>query len=642
MNTIYPFKFLDSYTLEDRDIFFGRDEEIEILYEMVFQTKILLVYGASGTGKTSLIQSGLAGKFETHDWLSLFVRRKENINKSLQEALASAGGNEESDTQALSSNFFLEEYEYTESGGSLSPKKVESPINKSLNNIYLKHFRPIYLIFDQLEELYVIGDKEEQAQFIASVKEILRVDKPVKIIFSIREEYLGRLYEFEQEVPELLRKKLRVEPMNLDKVSQVLLGIHANKRTHVKLQNGEEDQIIQTVFEKIRGEGKGLSIPLPYFQVFLDKLYLEETKSPENPRGDESRQSEAVFHLETLQNMGDIGDVLRDFLDNQVNYIAREQQLDEEDIWKILSPFVTLDGTKQPITQEDLGPRLPEIDTDLIAQVLQSLETRRILRFSEDDGLYEVAHDSLAKQIAEKRSDEEIALMEVQRLIKTQSQLEASVREPFTEKQLNFMEPFLGKLNLSEEDRIFIEESRGRMLRVKQEAYIKAQEEEAKARLDAQKARSQRIQFYLTFIAFGIALLAGVFFYRAQIAQRRASEQASEAQEQRRIALEQQKIAHVEKMKADSARREAEEQKAIAITQKERAAIVAFEAKQAKAKADSIAQALKMEKAKNFIIKAQNMINLREYQVARRYLDEAYALDPTNPKIRELRYASTQ
>ena len=52
----YPFKFLDSYNVNDKDIFFGRDDEIKTLYEMVFQNPMVLVYGASGTGKTSLIQ----------------------------------------------------------------------------------------------------------------------------------------------------------------------------------------------------------------------------------------------------------------------------------------------------------------------------------------------------------------------------------------------------------------------------------------------------------------------------------------------------------------------------------------------------------------------------------------------------------
>jgi Cdc6-like AAA superfamily ATPase len=84
MKLKYPFKFLDSYTKEDADIFFGRSEEIDALYEMMFQADMLLVYGASGTGKTSLIQCGLASKFESHDWLAITVRKGHDINASLR------------------------------------------------------------------------------------------------------------------------------------------------------------------------------------------------------------------------------------------------------------------------------------------------------------------------------------------------------------------------------------------------------------------------------------------------------------------------------------------------------------------------------------------------------------------------------
>src|SRR5664279_4912444 len=93
MEKKYPFKFLDSYNREDRGIFFGRDEEINALYEMVFQSSVILIYGASGTGKTSLINCGLAGKFQPHDWLALMIRRGNNINESLEKALNEAGGN---------------------------------------------------------------------------------------------------------------------------------------------------------------------------------------------------------------------------------------------------------------------------------------------------------------------------------------------------------------------------------------------------------------------------------------------------------------------------------------------------------------------------------------------------------------------
>ena len=51
MSANSPFKFLDSYGKEDKEIFFGREEETEMLYKMSFQTNLMLIYGMSGTGK---------------------------------------------------------------------------------------------------------------------------------------------------------------------------------------------------------------------------------------------------------------------------------------------------------------------------------------------------------------------------------------------------------------------------------------------------------------------------------------------------------------------------------------------------------------------------------------------------------------
>lgn len=58
-----PFKFLDSYQESDKDLFFGREEEVKDLYERINATKLLMVYGASGTGKTSIIECGLRNQF---------------------------------------------------------------------------------------------------------------------------------------------------------------------------------------------------------------------------------------------------------------------------------------------------------------------------------------------------------------------------------------------------------------------------------------------------------------------------------------------------------------------------------------------------------------------------------------------------
>lgn len=189
-----PFKFLDAYTLKDKPFFFGRKEEIDALYEMVFQTPLLLIYGLSGTGKTSLIQCGLASRFDGPDWFPLFIRRQNNINDSLRKVL----------TQAAKGEW-------------------KGSTTHNLNWIYQYYLRPTYLIFDQLEELFILGTVEEQKAFIQHIQTILNNRLPCKIIFVMREEYIGGLYEFEKKIPQLFDFRLRVERMNNLKVKTVML-----------------------------------------------------------------------------------------------------------------------------------------------------------------------------------------------------------------------------------------------------------------------------------------------------------------------------------------------------------------------------------------------------------------------------------
>ena len=92
---IYPFKFLDPYGRDDIGLFHGRDEETEALYKMVFEANILVVYGASGTGKTSLVQCGLANKFQSYDWLGINIRKGKDLNVSLRNALYTAARREQ-------------------------------------------------------------------------------------------------------------------------------------------------------------------------------------------------------------------------------------------------------------------------------------------------------------------------------------------------------------------------------------------------------------------------------------------------------------------------------------------------------------------------------------------------------------------
>lgn len=492
----YPFKFLDSYNYNDTDIFFGRDQEIKVLYEMVFQSPILLVYGASGTGKTSLIQCGLAGKFKSYDWLALTVRRGNNINTSLEKVLNDAGGNQAGDDE--DNNL--------------------TGLSKQIRNVYLNNFKPIYLIFDQFEELYILGTREEQDQFIISVKELLTLEQPVKLIISIREEYLGYLYDFERAVPQLLRKKLRVEPMNIDKITDVLTGINNNKNSNVHIKDDEIAAITEGIFNRLKGPKKALTIQLPYLQVFLDKLYLEITE-------DESRQKDALITNATLVGMGDIGDVLREFLESQVKSISDKKSLpgkpvSTETIWKILSPFSTLEGTKQPILLKDLLVQLQgrENITETLVQecVKEEFALRRILNSTDITDQYELTHDTLAKTIAARRTDEEIALLEIRRLIKNQVATNVEAREYFTEKQLNFIEPQRVRLeNLSKQEEDWIEKSKRKV-----ESEKKQKEKLQKKQLK----RARIIAGVILLLAIGAFAIAIYSYNLKQIADEKTKE----------------------------------------------------------------------------------------------------------------------
>ena len=598
MTKRYPFKFLDAYDHTDTEIFFGRDEEIEALYQMTFQSDLLLVYGASGTGKTSLINCGLASRFQIHDWLALNIRRGNDLNASLQQKLEEAMAGVAAGAGDLDLSW-LDEDE--------ADIPVGSPLSRQLQEIYRQYFRPLYLIFDQFEELYVLGSKAEQAEFIRNIQDIQSVDQPVKMIFVIREEYLGHLFEFERAMPQLLRKKLRVEPMNLDKVGQVVRGAAALAGSNVRLEAGQEAAIVEGIFAKIRGKEHTLSIQLPYLQVFLDKLYLHVT-------GDEDRQAEARFTTQALSEIGDIGDVLRDFLEEQAIRIqhslrGRYPDLPEDAIWQLLSPLATLEGTKEPLLETELIKRLPQLPAAAVRDGLQALQQSRILRYDEQQGRYEVAHDSLAARIAEHRNDDEIAMLEIRRLISSQLALKAEARALFTAKQLNLIDPYLDKLGLEPEAMQLID----------------ASHKEVKAR-----ARRERRRTLIIGGVLATAAVVAVFF--ALRANAKTAE-AVQANADTQVALDQ---AEKEKVRSDSLSLEAQAAADAALLQKARSDSLSEEAQAARNQAQTALDGLQKTSAQIFnnILEGaeEDILNLN-YEAALAKLNNAGELHVSDQKV---------
>ncbi|MCX6333494.1 MAG: hypothetical protein NT092_04225 [Bacteroidia bacterium] len=419
-----PFKFLDSFTKDDREIFFGREKEIEELHSRVFESKVLLVYGTSGTGKSSLINCGLANKFSDSDWLPVSVRRGTDINRSLFEALAK---------NALTRTPF----EKISSSGSSGYN-----LERLLRSVYLDHFKPVFLIFDQFEELFIFGSKEEKNELIQNVAKVIDSDIQCRFIFSIREEYLAGVTEFERVIHSFLSNRIRIEKMTRQNAIQTIEG--PCRINNIDVEPG----FAEALLEKLNPDSP--EVELTWLQIFLDKIMK---------LAEDEDHSVKKINIGLLEKAGDVKDILGTFLEEQISKLS-----DPEAGLVILKAFVSSKGTKHQITEEQVieytGTFGKEIGRETVKELIQRFIKLRILRDKNEDGMYELRHDSLASKIYEKITIVEKELLEVKSFIENAYSNYEKRGLLLKEEDLNYIAPYEDKLFLNEKSVKFIEESK--------------------------------------------------------------------------------------------------------------------------------------------------------------------------------------
>lgn len=497
-----PFKFLDAYTLQDRDTFFGRETETEELYRMVFKTPLMLLYGISGTGKTSLIQCGLAGKFDGPDWFPIYIRRQNNINDSLRQALDTAMEVQEEAPATLAAR---------------------------VSYLYRHYLRPVYLIFDQFEELFILGNREEQQTFIQDLKDLLAQKLPCKVLLTMREEYIGQLYDFEKVIPHLFDFRLRLEPMNLLRVKEVIQ--QSFQRFNILLEAPEDEQLDQMLDNLSAGKS---GIQLPYLQVYLDMLYREDFKHTYAREREEGELPLLTFTQKEIADLGRIENVLEKFLQEQESNIqkgltGKYPDLVPQTVRQILDTFVTEEGTKRPvrfhrengqiILDEKVQELLPNLPPHALTECLETLERSRLVRFTGEN--IELAHDSLADLIDRQRSDQQRQLNEIKRRIHYSYNEFQKSGDYLSPRQLNTFEEYLPQLHLENDLFHFIESSRQYVISQEQKE-IERQRRElelTQQKLAAEQRAKKRQRGYLIVVAI-IALVAfglGIWAYQQRL-----------------------------------------------------------------------------------------------------------------------------
>ena len=448
-----PFKLLNPYEKEDVSKYFGRENETRRLAEALMRSKFMLLYGASGTGKTSLIQCGLQGMFFFFFWLPIFVRRGADFIESLREAV-------------------LEQYQsrYRLRYPGREPVLLKDlSLRDALKHLFNIAYVPVYLILDQFEEVFTLGDEVEQETFFRdlSALRLFEEDLFCKLLIVTREEYIAHFYRYEKELPFLFEYRFRVEKMRREQLLQVVDGtLRAPYSSYpaFQIEAGAADQILHNLTDE-RGE-----IDLTTLQVYLDRLYQEDVE-----RG--KTEGRNYIHFDTaLVGENKLQNVLSDFLDRQVAIVNARLSHDQPGIragknpaLQVLFKLVTAQGTKQNRSADEIYRELSlgrlELTPENVRQILDLLSAADIrilnrLRFAKtDEERFEIVHDRLAEQAFAKFNAEELSQREARTTIEYKQKRYADTMEHLSRGELELIEKSLNVQRLDRQLQQFYTDS---------------------------------------------------------------------------------------------------------------------------------------------------------------------------------------
>ncbi|MCF0069314.1 hypothetical protein LZD49_02450 [Dyadobacter sp. CY261] len=410
-----PFKFLDHYTKADRSFFFGRDKEIQTLYDFVNKNRVVLIYGQSGTGKTSIIQCGLANEFEVTDWMPVYIRRGGDLNNSINHCIHHKYSETPDSGQIAGlKEILFDEGANSQKGATYSEmeKAYITGLIYNIRKLTELYLRPVYLIFDQFEELLILAPDDEKKLFIKMLKILLGPNAMVDchIIIVMREEYFAWLDTFEKDIPGLSDRRLRIEPMRRAEIKNVITESCQNFNITLVDPDRDAEQIIGALSER------SSEVSLPYLQVYLDQLWRIDYQRT-YPQGyvGTALPPPLEFTNEEITQFGEMKDVLQRFLQERKKELQTEledfENVPVQFINRLLDSFVNEQGTKRPHVFEAVNgyyifttqaPRLfHETDKELLKFTLDFLQNSQILR--NEGNSFELGHDILAKLIDRQR-----------------------------------------------------------------------------------------------------------------------------------------------------------------------------------------------------------------------------------------------
>jgi len=369
-----PYKLLDYYEAKDAAIFFGRRQETQKLSSLIHAHRLVLLYGASGVGKTSLLLAGAVPRLERAEppYEIAYVRALEDPALVIRRAVRRR----------------LPETDLPEDGSLVD---FLDGATKALG-------RTLVIVLDQFEEFFIRLSPEFRAAFIAELGALYDArDVPVKVVLSLREDWLASVSEIEGRIPEVFHTRMRLLPLTRDQARQAISA------PVERLGVSYDPALIEQLLDDLTGR-EGAAVMPPQLQLVCSALY------------DGLGPGERQITLAAYERLGGARGVLQKYLDDELARLGSDERPLARDA---LEELVTSQSTKAVKAGDELALALG-VDASDLEPVLEKLVRARLLRPVESaeaaGRAYELAHEYLIAEIT--LSPEAVARKEAEELLR--------------------------------------------------------------------------------------------------------------------------------------------------------------------------------------------------------------------------------
>jgi WD40 repeat protein len=377
-----PYKGLAAFEDSEVDalLFFGRARESAAVAANVLASRLTVLYGTSGVGKSSLLRAGVARRLRELTGAPVVVH--DAWAEDAAEALVLSIRNECGDLGATA--------------GLVDTVAAAAQASGEL-----------HLLLDQFEE-YVLYHGVEGPLSSALPELLRRPGLRVNVLIGLRDDALAELDEFSGRIPDLFGNLLRLDRLDRDAGREAIVGPLARYGELIGEGLSAEPALVEEVLDEVSegrielgGPREGMrtdgGVEAPYLQLVLERLWAREREL-----------GSTELRLATLKDIGGARAVARDHVRGALERLTAPEQ---EAAARVVRQLITPSGRKISHEAADLSEYAHVEDAEL-RPLLETLSRERIVRgVNGRPGAptrYELFHDVLAPPLLVWHTEHEV------------------------------------------------------------------------------------------------------------------------------------------------------------------------------------------------------------------------------------------